>query len=124
MVKFLHSRVKTSNWLGDATPDEAYRECLGVLIRKSRGIYATAPNAVHPDLVAAVQKLNAQVAFTMRTDSVEIILDSLEEFQTDLVMKDGSRLQVMDSLSSISSVNVKRFQYCCVLRDERMILIW
>jgi hypothetical protein len=124
MVKFLYSRILTNNWFGKTSPANALDERLGTLIRKTRGLYATAPDLVHPDLVAAVQKLNAQVAFTMRTDSVEIILDTLDEFQADLVMRDGSQIQVLESLSDILTMNVRRFQYCCVLRRERIVLVW
>ncbi|KAF2432593.1 hypothetical protein EJ08DRAFT_123024 [Tothia fuscella] len=121
MVRYLYGRVTASQWISPTTGEG---ECAGVLIRKTRGVYTTAPNPVHPDLLAACLKLNAQVAFTMRTETVEIILSTLEPFQTDLLMTDGSQLQVLNSLTDISTTNLKRFQYSCLLRHERMLLIW
>lgn len=124
MVKFLYNRVVTSGWVRPTAGDSMGQDHAGVLMRKTRGVYASAPATIQPALVTAVKKLNVQVAFTMQTESTEIILDTLEDFQTDLLMKDGSQLQVIDSLSAISTTNVKRFQYCCLLRHERMVLVW
>lgn len=124
MVKYLYNRVVNSQWLNPRMSGGEFQGCSGVLIRKSRGVYSSAPSTVHPNLVAAVQKLNAQVAFTMRTESIDIILATLEPFQTDLLMTDGSQLQVLNGLPDISTTNVKRFQYCCLLRQEGMVLVW
>lgn len=79
---------------------------------------------MHPKLLTAVQKLNSQVALTMRTESIDVILSTLEPYKTDLLMTDGSQLQVLNGLSEISTTNVKRFQYCCLLREEAMVLVW
>lgn len=124
MVKFLFNRIAVSNWLDTSPSATSDHECYGVLLRKSRGSYITAPSSVQPSLVTAVKKLNAQVAFTMRTESINIILDALNDSQTELLMKDGSQLQVLNSLQDISNTNIKRFQYCCLLRQESMVLVW
>jgi len=124
MVRFLYNRVITSGWIISQTPDNMSKNFSGVLMRKSRGVYITAPAVLHPNLVTAVEKLNATVAFTMQTGSIDIILHTLEDFQTDLLMKDGSLLQVLGSLQDISKTNVKKYQYCCLLRQERMVLVW
>jgi hypothetical protein len=124
MVKYLYNRVINSQWINPRISGGEVQDCSGVLIRKSRGHYTSAPSPVHPTLVTAVTKLNSMVAFTMRTESIDIILATLEPFQTDLLMTDGSQLQVLNGLPDISTTNVKRFQYCCLLRQERMVLVW
>jgi hypothetical protein len=121
MSRYLYGRVTASQWVSPQTSDGA---CAGVLIRKSRGVYTTTPKIVHPDLLAATIKLNSHVSFTMRTETIEIILSTLEQFQTDLLLTDGSQLQVLNSLQDISTTNLKRFQYSCILRHERMLLVW
>jgi hypothetical protein len=95
-----------------------------VLVRKARGQYITTPGTVHPLLLSAVQKLNVEVAFTMRTDTVDAILETLQPFQTDILLTDGSQVQVVESLQDILTVKVKKLQYAAVVRREEMLLVW
>jgi hypothetical protein len=98
-----------------------------VLLRQSRGTYVTQPTIVHPELMSAVLKINVEVAFTMMTEITKLIFDTLDSEQTDLLLPDGSQYQILDSVSAITtsaSSEFKRFQYTCLLRRERMILIW
>jgi hypothetical protein len=44
--------------------------------------------------------------------------------QQELRLKDGSQLQFVDSLSTVASTSIKKFQYACLVRDERMVLVW
>lgn len=60
----------------------------------------------------------------MCTETVDVVLSSLEPFQTELPMAGGSQLQVMDSLNDIAQNTVKKFQYACLVRKERLLLIW
>jgi hypothetical protein len=123
LVKYLYSRVAASQWVSPKS-DRSSRDWSGVLIRKSRENYVSSPANLDPILLAAAQKLNVQVAFTMRTDTVDTILSTLEPFQTDLLMTNGSQLQVLDSLQDIATMNVKRFQYAALFRNEGMLLVW
>jgi hypothetical protein len=77
--------------------------------------------------MSAVLKINVEVAFTMMTEITKLIFDTLDSEQTDLLLPDGSQYQILDSVSAITtsaSSEFKRFQYTCLLRRERMILIW
>lgn len=90
-------------------------------------MYVTAPLDINHDLLVAVQKINVEVAFTMATDTTNMVLASLPPHQTELVLHDGSQLQVVDSLEEISrgaSSKIKKFQYACVVRRENLLLIW
>jgi hypothetical protein len=123
MVNYLYTRILNNNWipqLGSGHPGVA----LGVLLKKSRGNYVCFPNIVSPVLLAAVQKLNVEVAFTMRTEMIDGLFQSWDEDQKDLILKDGSQLQFVDSLDTVASASIKKLQYACLVRDERMVLVW
>jgi hypothetical protein len=78
--------------------------------------------------LAAVQKLNVEVAFTMSTDITDLIFSLLGPDQTELVLGlGGSQYQILDSLEEIAkstSSKVKRFQYACFVRREKVLLLW
>lgn len=99
-------------------------QCFGVLLKKARGQYSYTPSNVHQNLLAAVQRLNVSVAFTMRPEMLEGILTSLPADQTDLRLNDGSQVQILSSLNSVSGSAVKKYQYACLLRHEKLILVW
>jgi len=124
MVGYLGSRVCASGW---APPPSVSRlspeDCFGVLLRKSRGQYVCSDN-ISPVLLSAVQRLNVGVAFTMRPDMLEGILSSLLPSQKSLIMTDGSQVQVVSSLVSVAAATVKKFQYCCILKQEQLLLVW
>ncbi|KAF4985431.1 hypothetical protein FDECE_16561, partial [Fusarium decemcellulare] len=52
------------------------------------------------------------------------ILRSLNPSQTELRFNNGSQLQIFDSLALAESSNVRKFQYACLCRHERLILVW
>ena len=123
MVNYLGNKACASGWM----PQEALdmpREGLGVLLRQSRGQYMCRPVDIEPSLLLAVQRLNVAVAMTIRPDMLESIFNTLEPFQTELRLKDGSQLQIIQSLTSITASTVKKFQYACLLRQERTVLVW
>lgn len=136
MVKYLYSRVSVQLWMPQMdirypvlTPHSYSNGTspYGVLLRQQRGMYVTAPLDINHDLLVAVQKINVEVAFTMATDTTNMVLASLPPHQTELVLHDGSQLQVVDSLEEISrgaSSKIKKFQYACVVRRENLLLIW
>jgi hypothetical protein len=87
----------------------------------------TEPEVVHPELLAAVRKINAEVAFTMATETTNIITSLLTPEQTMLVLPNGFQVQVIDSIEDIaaSPTNiVKKFQYAALIRRERLLLVW
>ncbi|KFG78288.1 putative glycosyltransferase family 2 protein [Metarhizium anisopliae] len=98
-------------------------DCSGVLLRRSRGNYI-ASQTLNPILLGAVIRLNLHVAITMRPQMLQGILASLLPGQSDLKFKDGSQIQVLDSLALAQPATVKKFQYACVFRQERLILVW
>ena len=123
MISYLYNRVVAGGWI----PPESARspnDCLGVLLRRSRGNYVTAPDPAHHVLLAAVARLNLAVAVTLRPQMLDGILKSLSPGQTEIRFKDGSQVQIIDSLALAHSASVKKFQYACVCRQERLILVW
>jgi hypothetical protein len=99
----------------------------GVLLRQTRGLYVTHPPEVNHELLTAVQKINVEVAFTMVTETTDMIFSSLKPNQTELVLQDGSQYQIVESLAEISkgaSNKIKKFQYACIVKREKIILVW
>lgn len=60
----------------------------------------------------------------MQTDMISGIFESCDEGQNELKLKDGSQLQFVDSLAVVASTGIKKFQYACLVREERMLLVW
>ncbi|KAG5916026.1 hypothetical protein E4U61_004054 [Claviceps capensis] len=123
MVTYLHSRLAANGWL----PPESLmtgHDCSGVLLKQSRGNYITVPNPLHPNLLGIVVRLNLNVATTMRPQMLDGILDSLIPGQTDLKFHDGSQIQILESMAFAQPATVRKFQYACIFRQERIILVW
>jgi len=119
--------MSTNRWLDVVSESGLEPECIGVLLKRSRDNYACEPNPIHPGLLRAVQTLNVAVAFTMSTDTTDIILAALEPSQTEIILRNGSQIQVLKSLSQISSSSsslVKRYQYAALVREEQILLVW
>lgn len=123
MIDYLLKRIVAGGWL---PPDHHQnpQECLGVLLRRSRGLYVTAPDPLNHILLGAAMRLNLAVAMTMRVQILDGILASLAPGQSELRFKDGSQLQIIDSLTLAQPANIRKFQYACVCRQERLILVW
>jgi len=141
VVVSLHNRILSNLWFDPSNSASLYTpnshsptsnydrsQYQGVLLRQSRGVYITQPVALAPDLVATVQRLNVQVAFTMTTELTSLIFSILAPNQTELVLPhDSTQYQILESfeeMSKATSNKVKRFQYTCFVRKERMLLLW
>lgn len=96
-------------------------------MRKSEGSYDCEPKAVSQTLLQAARKINAAVAFTMSTETIDIVLDTLLPHQAELRLSNGHLLQVIPSLSDLATSpvsNVKIFQYAALIQQERILLLW
>ncbi|KAJ1329598.1 glycosyl transferase-like protein [Microdochium nivale] len=123
MVSYIYGRITASRWLPLQLPEN---EAKGLLLRQSRGSYVTEPENIDPILLAAVQKMNAEVAFTMTTETMNVIFAGLAPEQYEIILENGSQLQVVESLGAIAagSANLRFFQYAALLREERVLLVW
>lgn len=120
---YLYNRAVASGWI----PPESMRyedDCSGVLLRQYRGNYISFPQALNHVILGAVIRLNLNVAITMRPQMLDGILAALSPGQTDLKFKDGSQIQILDSLTLAQPATVKKFQYACLFKQERLILVW
>lgn len=100
----------------------------GVLLRHTRGKYVSMPQLLAPNLVATVKRLNVAVAFTMSTHVTEVMFSLFKANQTELVLPhDNTQYQILESfdeMAKASSNKIKRFQYTCFVRTERVLLLW
>lgn len=78
-------------------------------------------------LLQAIAKLNVEVAFTMATETTSVIFSTIQPDDTDIMLPDGSQVQIIDSLEDAAASGVgliKKFQYGALIRDEEMLLVW
>lgn len=123
MVTYLGSRIAAHGWIPQQALVDGSRG-LGVLLRQSRGNYVCCPEDVDPQLLGAAQRLNVGVLVTLRLGMLYPILAGMHEGQTELMMRGGWQLQIIESLAAVSSSSVKKFQYAAVLRREGLLLVW
>lgn len=123
MAVYLYNRIIVNGWISPHAANDP-ENIHGVLVRRNRGEYYTAPNPVHNVLLGAVIRLNLSAAITMRPRLLDGILMILTEGQTQLQLKDGSQIQIIESLSFAHPTTVKKYQYACICRQERLLLVW
>lgn len=85
------------------------------------------PEDVNPVLLAAVQRINATIAFTMMTETTSIITSQLAPGQTELILPNGYQVQIIESYADIvgsHSNMVKKYQYAALIREEHLLLVW
>lgn len=85
------------------------------------------PEDVNPMLLAAIQRINAVVAFTMKTETTSIITSQLAPGQTELILPNGYQVQIIESYADIvgsHSNMVKKYQYSALIREEQLLLVW
>ena len=126
MIKFLHGKVSANGWFDINQPERP----LGVLLRQSSGGYLTEPKDLSRLLVQAAYNLGFEVAFTISTDATEAIFDVIKDNNDDIpdiVLGDGSRLQVINSMTDLVRVGLSqagKSQHAALLKAERIILVW
>ena len=123
MIRHLHSRMNAHQWSKQSRYID-FDSYDGVLLRKSRGSYVCHPPSMNDKLVDVVTALNVQVAFTMRCETIDVLVAKLSPQQITIRMLDQSQLQVVESLSDVSSSSIKKFQYACLVRKEKLLLVW
>lgn len=99
--------------------------CMGILMRKSQGEFASEPDPVDRELLDAVKRINPEVALTMSTEGTTAVFDVIDPNETELLFPDGSQIQIYDSMAEIASSNtVRKYQYAALVRQERVLLVW
>jgi hypothetical protein len=126
MTKYLHSKALANGWFEVHNPEQP----LGVLLRQSSGRYMTEPKTLSSTLTHSIDKLRFEVALTISTEATEAILDVLkdndDEIQ-DVVLGNGSQLQVVESLSDLVRDGLTpsgRLQRAVLVKEERVLLAW
>jgi len=126
MSKYLLQKFQTNKWIPEAFNSE--EDHMGLLLRQGRGLYVTQPKTISQQLLAAVVKLNVEIAFTMVSDITNSIIEGLDAGQEDLYLpQDHSQYQIVESLDAIASAptgRIRKFQYVCIVRKEKIILLW
>ena len=135
MVKYLHKRCTQHKWLElpseelnvDSLPGGPGTPYLGVMLRRSPGSYASEPLHISSELLGAVQRLGAPVAFTMSSEITEILFQQITPLQTEVLLDPlGTVLPVVNSINDICTgkSSVPQDAFMCACRQERLVLVW
>lgn len=100
---------------------------LGVLLRRSDGIYTAEPMFLSQDLVSAVERLGVAVAFTMSSEITTALLQQITPFQKEISLDPrGFVLPIVDSVKDIATArsSIASNSYVCLCKQEQMVLVW
>lgn len=100
---------------------------IGVAVRLPDGNYTTEPQSMDRDFYRVLQSFNCKAAFTMSSEITSALIDQISPFQTELqVAPRGLKIQIVQSLAELASgtTTVTKKSYMCILREERMVLLW
>ncbi|KAF7882095.1 hypothetical protein EAF00_011611 [Botryotinia globosa] len=130
VAKYLQRRCSAAKWLQpieeeNGTINES--SWVGVAMRLPDGSYYTEPPNVDNNFYTVMQYLACKVAFTMSSDITAALMDQIGPFQTEVqVHPRGIRLPIVQNLSELAygGTGVSKKSYLCVLREERLVLIW
>ncbi|TAQ86961.1 hypothetical protein B7494_g4718 [Chlorociboria aeruginascens] len=130
VVKYLYRRCATAKWLQEIDDEEEiYNESswIGVAVRLPDGTYTTEPPNVDRLFSQVLQSLNCKVAFTMSSEITHALIDQLSPLQNEVqINPPGIKIAIVQSLAELASgsTKVSRKSYICILREERMVLVW
>lgn len=130
MVRFLHNRCMEKKWLEEFGDDNGIlpeESALGVAIQSPDGShYAMEPATVDGDFITALGMLDAKVGLTMSSEVTENLFAQVTPFQIDLQLGPRHRIPVVNSLEQILSgtVEIEHSAYGCLLREERIVMLW
>jgi hypothetical protein len=117
MVNWLHMQQKTHQWVAK----DSYL-CEGVILRQSKQLYLTAPSTLSgSELEDAVRSLNVQVAMTMNTTLISIILKHNED-ASFIEVRPGHRLQVLPDITYLS--RCRKNQFAAFVSDPGFLIVW
>jgi hypothetical protein len=131
MVKYLHKRCIQNKWLEPPSEelnlDSVGTSGLGVMLRRSTGSYASEPLNMSSELLRAVERLGAPVAFTMSSEITEALFQQMTPLQTEVLLDPfGAVLPIANSINDICTgkSSVSQDAFMCACRRERLVLIW
>ena len=129
MVKYLHKKCTQAKWLEPAVDEygeiESSTANLGVVLRRADKVYTTEPMSINSQVVMAAERLGAAVAFTMSSDIVHGLIQTLGPFQRDVQVDRGITLPIVNSIQElVEDSSIPREAYMCLCKEERFVLLW
>jgi len=128
MTQFLYRRFQEQGWLQE---DQKVEESapLGMVMRVEQDgmkFIAEPPN-VDSNLKIISAKLNLAVLFTMSSDITSLFFTQIPRGDTEITLiPHNITVPVADTLEEVmnDSGGVKRRDFCCFVRDQKIVLIW
>src|SRR5271170_6576188 len=135
MVKYLYKRCMQHKWLEppseelnvDSSSGGPGTSCLGVMLRRSPGSYISQPLNISSELLGAVQRLGVPVAFTMSSETTEVLFQRITPLQTEVSLDPwGTVLPIVNSANDICTgkSSVSQDAFMCAFREEQLVLVW
>lgn len=100
---------------------------IGVAVRLPDGNFTTEPPNADGAFYKVLANLQSKVAFTMSSEITSALIDQISPFQTEVqVQPRGIKIPVVSSLAELASgkTTVTKSSYMCILRAEKMVLVW
>lgn len=131
MAQFLHHRFQEKGWL---QPDPAARltSALGLVMlvdpeTDEEVKYVSKPDDTDSNLQTISTSLGVEAIFTMSSDITALIFKRIGKNDAEVTLSPHNiTAPVVDSLSALAadSSNVRRRDFCCFSREEKVVLIW
>lgn len=131
MAQFLNRRFQEKGWL---LPDPTARlsSALGVVLRvdpeeDEEVKYVSKPDEVDPDLQQISTNLGLEAIFTMSSDITALLFKRIGKSDSEVTLTPHNiTVPVVDSLNALAldSSNVRRRDFCCFARQEKVVLVW
>jgi hypothetical protein len=109
MVKYLYKRCMQQKWF------------------EPPGSFASEPLSIPSELLGAVQRLGAPVAFTMSSEITGVLFQQITPLQTEVLLDPlGSVLPIVNSINDICTgkSSISQDTFMCACRQERFVLVW
>jgi hypothetical protein len=100
---------------------------VGVMIKLAHHQQSIHPPELHPMIIAAVNSIDAAIAFTMASEITGTLFRQMSPYQSEiLVQPQGIRIPIVESLDEVihlaSTDQIRGAS--CIVRSERVILVW
>ncbi|KAJ3282591.1 hypothetical protein HDU76_008677, partial [Blyttiomyces sp. JEL0837] len=144
MVEHLYKACKAKGWLeasgdegavslrvsstvhakvirGDIAKSELANDVASSVKTPAAPMFVTYPEP-NAEFTRAVRGLNVEVAIMLTSKIIRSAIEMVPEVNRDLRLRDGSKLQVLDSIQRLP--RARKLQYAALLRQEGALVVW
>jgi len=117
MCNYMWQQQQSNLWIDDRADLEQ-----GIMIRRSRGTYVSAPpDLAYSRFAASCSAMNVPSAMTVASKTIGILLDCAPD-ATDVPLRNGLRVQVVQTLEDLKRARIH--QCAAFVAHERLLVVW